>query len=205
MRTLHLNDGHWADIFPAQERPVRARGISMKVLKVATAMALATACGPQTASDNVVQRYEIQTSALSTYNGVSYNGISYGGFSLRYASGLGPNGTSLYDTDAVHLQSTLLTAIESELDLTEPTQLQLSGALEDGRNVDLRIDDVQVREDGRNSYLVSIGAGGEWTSLCGLDEDGVARRAITVPGFCWRAGGGSLPPYPPCQSRWSAR
>ncbi|MEO1338503.1 MAG: ADYC domain-containing protein, partial [Myxococcota bacterium] len=165
----------------------------MRITRAVVAMAWVTACSPSAERNNVVDRIETQSSALTTYNGVTYNGISYAGRSLTRISGLGPNGTSLYDALAIGIRSDLVS--ESLYDGTlDMAMFDLTGTLEDGEEVELRINDVEINEDGRPSFSVSIGLDGQWTSLCS-DSEGDERRAIAVPGV-WKTisgeiGGGS--------------
>ncbi|MEJ7597480.1 MAG: ADYC domain-containing protein [Kofleriaceae bacterium] len=100
-------------------------------------------------------------------NGMSLNGMSLNGMSLNGMSlnGMSLNGMSLNGTDFIGATG--------------------SGILSNGQIIPLRIDDIDPLT-GANSdvlgYEVSVGVDGAWTSLCGYETDGSARRALAVEG-----------------------
>src|ERR1043165_953645 len=137
----------------------------------------ATAAADQALTgDNGISYNGISLNGIS-YNGISYNGISFNGVSFNGISfngilfnaisynGISYNGISYNGTDFVgaHMQ----------------------GLLSNGDALDLRIDDVAAL-DGANSdvlaYAVSVATDDGWTSLCGYETDGSAKRALAVPG-----------------------
>ena len=160
---------------------------------------VAIGCGPE--ASNVVDRgVQTKTQALTTFNGTSYNGISFGGWSVRSVwspiystsafirpvlsapgptggidpfSGLGPNGIGFYDADAVTVDDGRI-APDAVLE-----GLALFGALETGEQLELLVENVETRADGRLSFVINASDG---RPLCGVDQDGKARRAIAVPG-----------------------
>src|SRR5688572_18373338 len=90
--------------------------------------------------------------AVTSDNGVSLNGVSLNGVSL--------NGT---DFIGAHFNA----------------------SLSNGATLELRIDDIDPLADSNDdvlAYAISANADGGWSSLCGYETDGSARRALAVAG-----------------------
>ena len=184
-----------------------------RYFKVAFAAFFFAACGQEQAP-NVLERgpaIGTEGKALSTANGTTFNGISFGALSLSYAysprfvspslmtslyvaptslrfttdvvSGLGPNGTSFSDALSVAVSNAELSALGDSVGALRGQGL--TGILDGGVDLQLRIDDIAVRADGRYSFAVSALDDlddDDRRSLCGVDESGQPRRAIAVPG-----------------------
>ena len=116
--------------------------------------------------DNGISFNGISFNGIS-FNGVSLNGISFNGISFNGISfnGISFNGISFNGTDFIGAD--------------------LEAQLSNGMTIPMRIDDIDPLDSDPEllAYEVSVsdGAGG-WSSLCGYEEDGSARRALPVEG-----------------------
>jgi len=110
-------------------------------------------------------------------NGISINGISINGISLN---GISINGISL---NGISLNGISINGIS--INGTDFIGAHLDASLSNGESLGLRIDDIDPltgSNDDILAYEVSANVDGGWTSLCGYEEDGSARRALVVPG-----------------------
>jgi hypothetical protein len=136
-------------------------------------------------------------------NGVSLNGVSLNGVSLNGVSinGVSLNGVSLngVSLNGVSLNGVSLNGVS--LNGADFVGAHLTASLSDGGSLDLRIDDIDAL-DGANAdvlaYEVTVASDAGWTSLCGYEADGSARRALAVPGTwntttgAWSDNGGAF-------------
>jgi ADYC domain/Pentapeptide repeats (8 copies) len=174
----------------------------MQILKLVPALIL-TACVTEPADvetgtvdqgltgDNGVSLNGVSLNGVSvngvSLNGVSLNGVSLNGVSLNGVSinGVSLNGVSLngVSLNGVSLNGVSLNGVS--LNGTDFIGAHLTAALSNGTSVDLRIDDIAPLT-GANAdvlaYEVNVASDGGWTSLCGYEDDGSARRALAVPG-----------------------
>ena len=157
---------------------------------------------------------ETTTAALTSPNGTTFNGITYGGWSLSYSysrtltsytlieplyatnrtltgsldstSGLSPNGTSTYDGDAVRLDGSEIVDVDGNgtIDARDLSGSTLTGVLDSGEEIVLKINSVEVGADGRFRFGLTAGPSKDeaTVSLCGVDAAGQPRKAIAVPG-----------------------
>ena len=154
----------------------------------------------------------------TSLNGVSLNGVSLNGTSLNGTSlnGTSLNGTSLNGTslNGVSLNGTSLNGTSlngTSLNGTSLNGTTWAGNLSDGSMLVTRIDSFEQGTGANNDlsfYGVSYWASDTWNPLCGVDANGVAIKAIAVPGV-WNTesgvDGGGAYSNDGSQFTWSCR
>jgi ADYC domain len=115
-------------------------------------------------------------------NGVSMNGVSMNGVSVNGVSmnGISMNGVSM---NGVSLNGVSMNGIS--MNGTDFIGAHFTASMSNGGSLDLRIDDIDPlagTNDDVLAYEVNVATDGGWTSLCGYEADGSARRALAVPG-----------------------
>jgi hypothetical protein len=158
-------------------------------------------------SDNGVSLNGVSLNGVSlngvSLNGVSLNGVSLNGVSLNGTAinGVSLNGVSLngVSLNGVSLNGVSLNGVS--LNGTDFIGAHLTASLSNGGSLELRIDDIAAlagANDDVLAYAISASSDGGWTSLCGYESDGSARRALAVPGTwntvtgAWSDDGGSF-------------